>query len=75
MLVKKSKPFHAGKFIRFLRTYSDILEIGSPCNDCKITWTCGKVDNRPEFCWKINKNSENIIYLPKEGNEKLLRHI
>jgi hypothetical protein len=53
-----------------LRTYSDRFEIGPPCNDCKITWACGKVDDRLVFCRKVNKNSEDIIYLPKDGNEE-----
>ena len=67
MLVKKSKPYPAGKFVRFLRVYSDKFKVESPCNDCYITWTCGL--DRLKFCRKVNKYSLDIIYLPKAGNE------
>lgn len=68
MLLKKSKPYFGGKFVRFLRAYSDKSEVGSPCNDCYITWTCG--EDRLRFCRKVNKYSQDIIYLPKVGNER-----
>ena len=69
MLLKKSKPYFGGKFVRFLRAYSDKSKaIISPCNDCNITWTCGDV--RLKFCRKVNKYSQDIIYLPKAGNER-----
>lgn len=68
MLLKKSKPYFGGKFVRFLRAYSDKSEAISPCNDCYITWTCGS--DRLKFCRKVNKYSDKIIYLPKSGNER-----
>jgi hypothetical protein len=68
MLVKKSKPYPAGEFVRFLRAYSNSSEIGSPCDDCDITLTCG--EDRLKFCRKVNKYSQDIIYLPKAGNER-----
>ena len=68
MLVKRSKPYQAGKFVRFLRASSDKSEAIFPCNDCGITWTCG--EDRLKFCRKVNKYSDKIIYLPKAGNER-----